>query len=152
MKLPGPGPVLIVDDDDLIRGILSARLDRLSVPVLTAASAEEALAVMEAVRVGVLVLDLHMPGGSGLDLAEFVRLFGLHLRGVPILVFTGTTPSADTLEQARRLDADVYLKPHGLQALLDRVRVLADPANQMERMDRLASGGDTSNSYIERES
>lgn len=159
MSLPAPAPVLIVDDDELIRGILRSRLQRLSIPVIVAASAEEALATMEMTRLGALVLDLQMPGQSGMALAEFVRLFGSHLTNVPILIFTGTTPTSDTLALARRFGADVFQKPEGLSALLQRLLTLTNPVNQMLRMDRTASGGaqadvdeDTLSDYREPES
>ena len=91
-------------------------------------------------RVAALVLDLHMPGQSGLVLAEFVRLFGAHLTGVPILIFTGTALTPQTLELARRYNADVFAKPADLNALLQRLAVVADPAQQRLRMERMISG------------
>jgi CheY-like chemotaxis protein len=140
MALPPPAPVLIVDDDDLVRGLLVTRLERLGIPVVTAASAEEALAMVEMMRVAALVLDLHMPGQSGMVLAEFVRLFGAHLTGVPILIFTGTTVTADTLETARKFNAPVFSKPDGLTDLLQQLSVVADPVQQALRIERLLSG------------
>jgi CheY-like chemotaxis protein len=140
MPLPDPAPVLVVDDDDLVRSILLSRLEHLNIPVVAAASAEEALAKMEMMRVAALVLDLHMPGQSGLVLAEFVRLFGAHLTGVPILIFTGTALTPQTLELARRYNADVFAKPVDLNALLQRLAVVADPAQQRLRMERMVSG------------
>ena len=56
-----PAPVLVVDDDDLVRNIIVSRLDHLKIPVVAAASAEEALALAEEMRVSAVVLDLHMP-------------------------------------------------------------------------------------------
>src|SRR5688500_13622337 len=140
MPLPAPAPVLVVDDDDLVRNILLRRLERLRIPSVAAASAEEALAKMEMMRVAALVLDLHMPGQSGLVLAEFVRLFGAHLTGVPILIFTGTALTPQTLDLARRYNADVFAKPSDLNALLQRLAVVADPAQQRLRMERMISG------------
>jgi CheY-like chemotaxis protein len=140
MPLSDPAPVLVVDDDDLVRNILLSRLERLNIPVVAAASAEEALAKMEMMRVAALVLDLHMPGQSGLVLAEFVRLFGAHLTGVPILIFTGTALTPQTLELARRYNADVFAKPVDLNLLLQRLAVVADPAQQRLRMERMISG------------
>jgi len=145
-----PAPVLVVDDDDLVRNILLSRLERLNIPVVAAASAEEALAKIEGMRVAALVLDLQMPGQSGLVLAEFVRLFGAHLTGIPILIFTGTILTQETRDLARRFNADVFSKPVDLNALIQRVTVLADPAQQIQRMERLISGtgptGDVSGS------
>jgi len=159
MPLSASAPVLIVDDDELIRGILRSRLERLGMRVVSAASAEEAVAAIEVLRPGALVLDLHMPGLSGLDLAEFVRLFGAHLTSVPILIFTGTAPTPQMLDEARRFNAEVYVKPDDLQPLLDRLVALADPVNQLLRMERPDSGtgpagprGDTSSDHTDPES
>jgi DNA-binding response OmpR family regulator len=146
MSLPDFAPVLIVEDDDLVRNILCNRLQHLNITALAAASAEEALALMETIRVAVLVLDLHMPGQSGLDLAEFVRLFGAHLTGVPILIFTGATLTPETRELANRYEAEVFLKPDGLNALLQRVAVIADPMSQLVRMERLVTPRSGANS------
>lgn len=140
MPLPPPAPVMVVDDDDLVRNILLSRLERLNIPVVSAASAEEALAKIEEMRVAALVLDLHMPGQSGLVLAEFIRLFGAHLTGIPILIFTGTTLTQETRDLARRFNADVFAKPDDLNALLQRVSALADPVQQKRRMEELLSG------------
>ena len=143
MPLPDPAPVLIVDDDDLVRAILRKRLEHQGIAVMDVASAEEALAAVEANRIGTLVLDIHMPGQSGLALAEFIRLFGLHLTGVPIVIFTGTNPTPEVLETARRYDADVFLQPDGLNALLQRISVLAHPVNQLLRMEHPGSSAQT---------
>jgi DNA-binding response OmpR family regulator len=143
MTIPDPAPVLIVDDDDLVRAILRKRLEYQGIAVIEAASAEEALAAVETSRIGTLVLDIHMPGQSGLALAEFIRLFGLHLTGVPIVIFTGTNPTDAVLELARRYDADVFLKPDGLNALLQRISILAHPVNQLLRMERPGSNAQT---------
>jgi CheY-like chemotaxis protein len=142
MPLSHPAPVLVVDDDDLVRGILLNRLEHLNIPVIAAASAEEGLSLMEVMRVAALVLDLKMPGQSGLALAEFVRLFGAHLTGIPILIFTGTTLTPETLDLARRFNADVFSKPSDLNALIQRLSVVADPVEQLHRMERLLSGTD----------
>ena len=140
MALLPPAPVLIVDDDDLVRGLLVTRLERLGIPVVTAASAEEALAMVEIMRVAALVLDLHMPGQSGMVLAEFIRLFGAHLTGVPILIFTGATITPEIVETARRFNAPVFAKPDGLTDLLQHLTALADPIQQALRIERLLSG------------
>jgi DNA-binding NtrC family response regulator len=119
-------PVLIVDDDELVSGIVRRRLERLGIRAITAASAEEALPKIESMPVSALVLDLSMPGRSGLDLAEFVRVFGSYLTGVSILIFTGTRPTEETRELARRVNAELYLKPDDLDALLQRVADIVD--------------------------
>jgi DNA-binding NtrC family response regulator len=63
-----PLRLLIVDDDDDLRSLLAGRFQRLGWQVTQASSAEEALAPATPVCFDVAVLDLHLPGMSGIDL------------------------------------------------------------------------------------
>ncbi len=65
--------VLVVDDDDDTRNLLTEVLQRLGASVLTAASAKEALAVLDRASPRVIVSDLGMPGMDGFDFIEAVR-------------------------------------------------------------------------------
>jgi CheY-like chemotaxis protein len=134
-------PVLIVDDDELVRDILRRRLEQANMPVATAKTAEEALAFVEAIPVQAIVLDLHMPGRTGLDLAEFVRLTGAHLLHTPILIFTGMNVTVETFQVARRLGAHVYLKPDGLEPLVEDLRSFVDPELPNGIAPRYRGGG-----------
>lgn len=60
--------LLIVDDDLELQGLLQARFDRLGMTVTVASSGEMALEKLAHVRCDVALLDLHLPGISGLDL------------------------------------------------------------------------------------
>src|SRR5262249_9080293 len=60
--------LLIVDDDVELQGLLRTRFDRLGMTVTVASSGEEALNKLTHVRCDVALLDLHLPGISGLDL------------------------------------------------------------------------------------
>jgi ActR/RegA family two-component response regulator len=62
------GTLLIVDDDAPFRAALAAAFTRRAWSVSTASSPAEALALATVVRFTHAVLDLRMPGGSGLDL------------------------------------------------------------------------------------
>ncbi len=63
-----PLRLLLVDDDDDLRQLLAGRFGRLGWQVTQAPSAEQALALPTTARFDVAVLDLHLPGMSGIDL------------------------------------------------------------------------------------
>src|SRR5947209_608150 len=63
-----PLHLLIVDDDDQLREIMTLRFRRDGMAVTAAASGEEALALAAQERWDVALLDLHLPGMTGIDL------------------------------------------------------------------------------------
>jgi two-component system, cell cycle sensor histidine kinase and response regulator CckA len=87
---PGSGePVLIVEDEDGVRGLMRKALERAGYRVIEADSPSRALAAMDGpapLEIAVVVTDVVMPGMSGVELAE--RL--LRLRpGTPVLFTSG---------------------------------------------------------------
>ena len=66
--------VCIVDDDEAVRGSLKLLLKSLGVPALVYGSAQEFLADFDPQRSGCLVLDIRMPGMSGLELQGFGQI------------------------------------------------------------------------------
>lgn len=66
--------ILVVDDEEEVREILAETLQDFGYTVLTAASAEEALPLLERVGgVSMVITDVRMPGMSGLHLADEIR-------------------------------------------------------------------------------
>jgi two-component system, OmpR family, phosphate regulon response regulator OmpR len=125
--------ILVVDDDDRIRTLLSRFLIENGYRVSTAEHAIEARARLEGMVFDLLVLDVMMPGESGLDLARFVR----ESSRVPILILTAKAEIDDRLE-GLAIGADDYLaKPFDPRELLLRIssilrRVAAPPPNARE--------------------
>ena len=70
---PTPMSLLIVDDDDQLRQTLVRRFERQGHKVIEASSGEEALARSAPSRIDVALLDLHLPGMSGIDLLGSLR-------------------------------------------------------------------------------
>jgi len=68
-----PPRLLIVDDDEQLRQTLARRFQRQGMTIHSAGSAEEALALIERQRFDVALLDLHLPGQSGLELLEKLK-------------------------------------------------------------------------------
>ena len=63
-----PISVLVVDDEEPIRNALKKFLNQQGYDVVTAASGDEALRVLQRQKVSVVLLDVRMPGKSGIDL------------------------------------------------------------------------------------
>jgi DNA-binding response OmpR family regulator len=125
------GRVLVVDDiyDDAV--LLADLLAPLNANVVAARSAGEALTIVDALLVDLVVTDLNMPGGSGLDLTRNLR----RRRHVPAVIFlTASTLTADKVK-AFELGAAAYLqKPVDCGYLIGLAREIlrerrAQPAN-----------------------
>ena len=72
MIVPGE-PLLIVDDNETNRDVLSRRLQRHGYTVVGAASGREALDLVDAQPFSLLLLDIEMPGMSGLEVLQTLR-------------------------------------------------------------------------------
>ncbi|MCJ2059516.1 hybrid sensor histidine kinase/response regulator [Methylobacterium sp. J-048] len=95
--------LLLVDDSAFFRDMLSPVLKAAGYQVVTAASAEAALTILQSdVRIEVVVTDLEMPGRSGFDLVAAMRSAEPRLAGLPVIGLTGTV-GADAVERARAL-------------------------------------------------
>jgi two-component system phosphate regulon response regulator OmpR len=126
--------LLVVDDDMRIRDLLSRYLADHGYRVTTAGSAAEARARLGALSFDLLVLDVMMPGESGLELARSIR----NGSEVPILMLTARTEPEDRIA-GLELGADDYVpKPFDPRELLLRIgnvlRRSADGAKVIEEV------------------
>ncbi|MFB0488546.1 two-component system chemotaxis sensor kinase CheA [Methylobacterium sp. OAE515] len=95
--------ILLVDDSAFFRDMLSPVLKAAGYQVVTAASADAALAALEAdPKIEVVVTDLEMPGRSGFDLVAAMRRAEPRLAALPVIGLTGAI-GADAVERARTL-------------------------------------------------
>lgn len=112
--------ILVVDDEPAIRRTLRANLAARGYDVGTVETGEEALRHAEARMPRLVILDLMLPGLSGLEVCRALRA----MSPVPILVLSARGEEATKI-QALDLGADDYLtKPFGMGELLARVRAL----------------------------
>ncbi len=118
MTDPAPTPrtsILVVDDDDVFRGRLARALEDRGFDVRTAGGYDAAVAAAEEESPEQAVVDLRMPGRSGLELVMALRRIDPATR---IVVLTGYGSIATALE-AVRLGATHYLtKPADVDAIL----------------------------------
>ena len=109
--------LLVVDDDTRIRNLLSLFLTEKGYRVTTAATAAEARRKLEALEFDLLVLDVMMPGESGIELTRSLR----QTREVPILMLTALSET-DARIDGLEAGADDYLsKPFDPRELILRV-------------------------------
>jgi two-component system KDP operon response regulator KdpE len=112
--------ILVVDDEPAVRRTLRANLAARGYDVTVAETGGEALDAFARQRPHLLILDLMLPGISGLDVCDVVR----STSSVPILVLSAVGEEG-TKVKALDLGADDYLtKPFGIDELLARVRAL----------------------------
>ncbi len=113
-----PATVFVVDDDDAVRTSLRLLLKSVGLPVETFASAQEFVDSFDAERAGCLVLDIRMPGMSGLELQQ--RLNEIHAI-VPIVFITGHGDVPMAVEAMQHGAVDFIQKPFRDQDLIDRI-------------------------------
>lgn len=94
--------VLVVDDDDDARGLIEKVLELQGASVKMVTSAREALAVLGAERVDVLLSDIEMPGTDGYQLIKELRLRPSQQGGaVPAAALTAYARTEDRLRALR---------------------------------------------------
>jgi FixJ family two-component response regulator len=114
------GPtVYVVEDDEPVRDSLVALLESEGFNVAAFSSGEAFLAHFHPAGDACLVLDLALPGQSGLELLEILGARAHHL---PVFVFTG---NADLRVRAKALDLGaeaVFVKPSDPRLLIETIR------------------------------
>jgi DNA-binding response OmpR family regulator len=113
--------VLVVDDNEELLDLLQRSLMRADYRVLSARDVAEARSVLDGQRVDLMVLDLGLPDGSGLELCRALRASGSAL---PILVLTAQTSVGARVGSLDACADDHLGKPFAVAELQARVRAL----------------------------
>ncbi|MBE0510384.1 MAG: response regulator transcription factor [Chromatiales bacterium] len=141
--------VLIVDDDEAVRDSLSWLMTSVGLTAHSFASADELLAIKLDEYCGCMLLDIRMPGMSGLELQALLHQQGISL---PIIMISG---HADVPMAVRALKAgafDFIEKPFNDQALLDIVqRAIETDRHQRDELGRLSEWRERMDSLTPRE-
>ncbi|MEY3465162.1 MAG: response regulator transcription factor [Steroidobacteraceae bacterium] len=127
--------VFIVDDDDAVRSSLRLLLKSVGLPAMAYASAADFLAAWHPSQAGCLVLDVRMPGMSGIELQH-----ELNRRGaiIPVIFISGHADIPMAVEAIQHGAFDFLQKPFRDQELIDRVQraLAADGNNRAELAKR----------------
>jgi two-component system, LuxR family, response regulator FixJ len=130
-----PPRVFIVDDDEAVRNSLRLLVKSVGLSAVIADSAQEFLATYAPADPGCLILDVRMPGMSGIELQQ-----QLNLRGavIPVIFITGHGDIPMAVEAMQQGAFDFLQKPFRDQDLIDRVQraLEKDHANRAELLER----------------
>jgi CheY-like chemotaxis protein len=111
--------ILIADDDAAVRFGAAELLASLGLEVLEAESGEEALAIVRRAELHIALLDMHMPGPSGIEVFTAIRA---ETPGLPCIFWSGDATD-DVARYALRLGASAFLrKPVPAELLRGEVR------------------------------
>ena len=111
--------VFVVDDDDAVRESIAFLLGSVSIRCETFASAESFLENYDATRRGCLVLDVRMPGMSGIQLHQRMREKRLT---IPVIILTAHSDVPMAVETMKNGAFDLIEKPCNDQVLLERIQ------------------------------
>jgi two-component system KDP operon response regulator KdpE len=110
--------ILVVDDEPQIRRVLRSTLSFRGYTISEAASGEEALERIRKLKPDLILLDVNLPGMSGVEACREIRRF----TDAPIIILTVRSAERDKV-MALDAGADDYVtKPFGIEELLARVR------------------------------
>lgn len=100
--------ILVIDDEPIVRESIRDWLKDAGYPVSTAENGEEALQMMENKKFNVLVLDLRLPGQSGLEILKKAKIKQPEIKSIIITAY----PTEESVAEAKKLGAiDYMLKP-----------------------------------------
>ena len=113
--------ILVVDDDEAIRTLLQEELEEEGYKVLIATNARDALKMVAAETLDLVILDIRMPGMDGLE--ALPRILGLK-EGLPVIMNTAYTQYQESFMSWA---ADAYVvKSSDLTELKDKIRELVN--------------------------
>ena len=115
------GRILVVDDEPQIRRVMRAALSATGYEVSDARSGEEAVEKLGDERFDLILLDVNLPGMSGMDACRVIRRETL-VPDVPIIMLTVRNAEKDIVEALDAGADDYVVKPFGTPELLARIR------------------------------
>lgn len=126
--------ILVVDDEHDFLKLIKRRLTKRNVDVETVTNGEDALAFLAEHPVDVVILDVRMPGMSGIDVLKEIRK---RFRDVEVIMLTGHGSMQSGIEGISLGAYDYILKPFSIDNLLDRIRAAYEHARlRIERRVR----------------
>ncbi len=144
---PGRFSLLVVDDNELNRDMLSRRLAARGYGVRTAADGRSALELLASGRFDLVLLDVMMPGVNGLEVLGTLRRTR-SVADLPVIMVTARDQSEDTVE-ALRLGANDYVtKPIDFPVALARIETQLSLRSAGEEVRRLAVELEKRNRFI----
>ena len=113
--------IVIVDDDDRLRSLISTYLTKEGFNVFPMASGEDALKIVYEKQPNLIILDINLQGMDGLSVCRRLRNAGIQ---IPIIMLTARGEESDRIH-GLEIGADDYLtKPFNPRELVARIRAV----------------------------
>jgi class 3 adenylate cyclase/CheY-like chemotaxis protein len=145
----GLGDILVVDDNQMNRDILARLLQLHGYHATAAEDGRRALELCAATRFDAVLLDVTMPGMSGLEVLRVLRET-TSASDLPVIMATARGASADVVEALRLGANDHVSKPLDLEVVLARLETHLELKRAKQRADRLASELSLRNHFIQK--
>jgi DNA-binding NtrC family response regulator len=114
--------ILVVDDEDALRTVLSSELVNSGYEVATAADGDEAISAVQNKKFDLVLLDIKMPKVDGFEVLKFIKK---NTPGVKVIMLTGFADLKNAIESKKHGAEDFVCKPYDLVDLLTTIeRVL----------------------------
>jgi two-component system phosphate regulon response regulator PhoB len=126
--------ILVVEDEEDLRDIIIYNLDREGYQTIGVESGEQGLEQAISLKPDMLILDLMLPGMSGLDVCKQVKQNN-DTRGMPIIIVSAKGEEADIVSGLEMGADDYVAKPFSPRILLARVRALLRRSKQGDEED-----------------
>ncbi len=110
--------ILIVDDEDSIRKLLARKLSKEGYQYEEADSAEQALDKLKSISTDLVILDIKMPGKSGLELLPEIKTYYPH---TAVIMATASTDTSTAIQCMKQGSDDYVCKPFNLDEVLTSV-------------------------------
>lgn len=119
--MSAPSQIVVIDDDERLRSLISSYLSQEGFEVHSAASGEEAFLLIHEKKPELIILDINLPGADGLSICRKLRHAGLT---TPIIMLTARGDDSDRIH-GLEIGADDYLtKPFNPRELVARMRAI----------------------------
>jgi DNA-binding NtrC family response regulator len=127
--------LLLVDDEERFRTTLAKRLAESGFEVQTAGSGQDALDLLAKTPCDAVVLDIRMPGLSGIETLAEIRKSHI---GVEVILLTGDADVPSAIEGMRLGAFDYLMKPHEFDSLREKLVQAVELKRQREERLRKA--------------
>ena len=133
--------VLVVDDEPDIIRLVTYNLKKEGFSVVTAADGEEALSLIRKGGIALVILDLMLPGMSGLEVCRFVRQ-GARTCRLPVIMLTAKGEEQDRVRGLENGADDYLAKPFSPRELAARVRAVLRRTGDKPQQEEIVRLGD----------
>lgn len=120
--------ILLVEDNELIGNALRDHVAASGLTVDWLASLQSALLAVEGSDYALILLDLHLPDGSGLDL---LKRLSEKTRTVPVIVLSAYDQVSDRIQALEMGAIDYLVKPFDLSELIARIKTFIEDRNAL---------------------